>query len=143
MQLGTIEKDQGAFHLSFDVSAWKVLRRDSCSLLMMLELLSSFCAWEMSHWWSDTAVSDKGSRNSHFDRMSEGGTPAMRLVSSLGLPVSSVGMVVGMEESRADGDAPGTTSFKNGDDRAGCRQNSIHCWVSGDGPRTRPPILLV
>nr|GMD97507.1 hypothetical protein Iba_chr15cCG3250 [Ipomoea batatas] len=68
-----------------------------------------------------------GERESHVvvDRISGGGTPATRFVSSLGLPLSrsaetSIGAL------SAYGVAPGMTSSLNGDSLSACRQNSIH-----------------
>lgn len=90
--------------------------------------------------YSDSVASGKGSKNSHLDKISGGGTPVTRFVSSFVLSFFVFSGSVTRGPSRAEGDAPGITSRVNGNDLAGCKQNSIHWLINGDGPRTRPPL---
>lgn len=90
--------------------------------------------------YSNSVASGKGSKNSHLVKISGGGTPETRFVSSFALLffVTSGSLTRG-PPSIAEGDAPGITSRVKGNDLAGCKQNSIHWWTNGDGPRARPP----
>ena len=90
--------------------------------------------------YSNSVASGKGSKNSHLDKISGGGTPETRFVSRFSLLffVTSGSLTRG-PPSIAEGDAPGITSRVKGNDLAGCKQNSIHWWTNGDGPRARPP----
>ncbi|KAF9685635.1 hypothetical protein SADUNF_Sadunf03G0075000 [Salix dunnii] len=73
-----------------------------------------------------TPCPSNGSKNSHLVKISGGGTPAIRFVSSFGLPlVSSFGTSM-TELSMAEGLAPGITSCLKGSALAACKQNSIH-----------------
>lgn len=63
-----------------------------------------------------------------------------RFVSSFVLSIFVFSGSLTRGPSSAEGDAPGITSRVKGNDLAGCKQNSIHWLINGDGPRTLPPI---
>lgn len=102
------------------------------------------CRLSISHLYSDIVASGNGSRNSHRVRISGGATPPRRFVSNFGcFPfVTSLGAWRTGPQIE-EGMAPGTTVCKKGSALAVWMQNSIHWWISGDGPLTLPPILLV
>lgn len=113
----------------------------SCSFSTRPGLWLCFLTVSIRSWYSNSVASGKGSKNSHFDKISGRGTPETRFVSSFVLSFfASLGSSIRVL-SRAEGDAPGITSRVKGNDLAGCKQNSIHWWINGDGPRTRPPIF--
>lgn len=98
----------------------------------------------ISHLYSDIVASGSGTRNSHLVRISGGATPPIRFVSSFGCfpPVTAFG-AWRTGPSIEEGMAPGTTVWMKGSALAVWMQNSIHWWISGDGPLTLPPIFFV